>query len=286
MADQFNPVASSRHITPFPEVNADVRALVAGISAILGVQFVGMYLLGSLALGDFHPDSSDLDLLIVTTAALADEIVTALCDLHQRFDETASPWASRVDAVYLLHEALRERFPTAHRVPTLEWHGLLTLAPLEPGWPIQRYTLREYGIVVIGPDPRSLLDPVHPDDLRHASAGIVEEWHARAQRDPGWVAWLRASNNCAFVTLTLCRLLYTLDTGSVASKPAAAHWVEGTLTGTFSDLIRHATSGEPAKADRGAVADDELRVALAFLEYTHGPYQRWRASSTSDSHEP
>jgi hypothetical protein len=35
--------------------------------------------------------------------------------------------------------------------------------PLEPGWSVQRYTLREHGVVVAGPDLRELLGPVNPE---------------------------------------------------------------------------------------------------------------------------
>ena len=43
--------------TPYPEVNAILNVLLADVRAILGDQFVGFYLYGSLASGDFdsHP---------------------------------------------------------------------------------------------------------------------------------------------------------------------------------------------------------------------------------------
>jgi aminoglycoside adenylyltransferase-like protein len=162
---------------------------------------------------------------------------------HSRHGLLAAPLPSQLDVVYIPQEALRESFPTAARYPVLEWPGLLTLEPLESGWPIQRYTLREYGVVVSGPDPRLLLDPVHSDDLRQASAAIVERWRDQAHQDLEWIAWLREPANHRFIVLTLCRLLYTLETGSVASKPAAARWAEHTLPSRWTKLISHATTG-------------------------------------------
>jgi hypothetical protein len=43
--------------TPYPDVNAILNVLLAAVRAILGNQFVGFYLYGSLASGDFdsHP---------------------------------------------------------------------------------------------------------------------------------------------------------------------------------------------------------------------------------------
>jgi hypothetical protein len=47
---------------------------------------------------------------------------------------------------------------------------------LESGWIFQCYTLREHRVVVAGPDPRTLIDPVDPDEMRQAAAAIVGKW--------------------------------------------------------------------------------------------------------------
>jgi hypothetical protein len=44
-----------------PEVNSVLQKLLSGVRALLGDHFVGMYLDGSLAIGDFEPGKSDLD---------------------------------------------------------------------------------------------------------------------------------------------------------------------------------------------------------------------------------
>jgi hypothetical protein len=160
----------------------------------------------------------------------------------------------------------------------VEWPRLLALEQLETGWPIQRYTLREHGVVVRGPEPHSLLDPVNPDDLRQASAAIVERWRDQAHYDPDWPAWLREPENDTFVVLTLCRTLYTLETGSVASKPAAARWAEHTLASRWSKLVSRATTEQLAEDD---VLEIEVNDTLALLEYTYEQYRQWQASSSS-----
>ena len=52
MREPLNP-------TPYSDVNAVLHDFLANIQAIVGSHFVGMYVSGSLALGDFDPDSSD-----------------------------------------------------------------------------------------------------------------------------------------------------------------------------------------------------------------------------------
>ena len=52
--------------TPYAEVNAAVHQLFASLQAVLCEQLVGLYLGGSLALGDFNPRRSDIDFVAVT----------------------------------------------------------------------------------------------------------------------------------------------------------------------------------------------------------------------------
>jgi hypothetical protein len=278
MSDQFESPADSQPPTPYPEVNVALHELLMRLHTILSAQLRGMYLVGSLALGDFHPQRSDLDLIIVTVGMLAEEQFAGLQDLHRRFDQSASPWANRLDVIYIPQDALQESWPTGGRYPILEWDlGGLALEPLESGWPIQRYTLREYGVVVSGPDPSSLLEPVHPDDLRRASATIVKRWRDQAQTDSEWMDWVSEPANLTFVVLTLCRLLYTLETGSVASKPAAARWGERALRSRWTGLIGRAVTQLRTAAD---APEDAVNDALAFLGYTDQRYRQWQSSAS------
>jgi Domain of unknown function (DUF4111) len=283
MSDPHGSAAAHQPPTPHPDVNLEVADLLTSICAILGGQFAGMYLVGSLALGDFQPRESDLDLIIVTASALADEIIAALRELHQRFDHSAAVWAARVDAIYIPQGVVREASPTTARYLVLHWPEPLVLGNVESEWgsewPIWRHTLREHGVVVSGPSPRALLDPVHPDDLRRASARKVEEWRALAHGDPKWVAGLHERRTHTYVVMTLCRLLYTLDTGSVASKPVAARWAARGRATRWSKLIGRATT-EP-RTTAADVPEDAVHDALALLEYTDEQYRQWQATSTT-----
>src|SRR5215831_5264863 len=111
MSDHSESAATPQQTTPYPGVNTIVHDLLMNIHAILGPQLRGMYLVGSLALGDFHPKDSDLDLIIVTSDVLSDEAVEGLRDLHQRFDDSASAWARRFDVIYIPRDVLRDSSP-------------------------------------------------------------------------------------------------------------------------------------------------------------------------------
>ena len=73
--------------TPHAEVNAVLRELLPGLHAILGDQFVGMYLTGSLAAGDFDRNS-DVDFAVVTEDEMGGELFSALDALHRRVAAT------------------------------------------------------------------------------------------------------------------------------------------------------------------------------------------------------
>ena len=76
----------------------------------------------------------------------------------------------------------------------------------------------------MGPDPRTLIDPISPAQLRLAMRPMLDEW-ARAILDNPTILMRRGYQS--YVVLTMLRVLYTLAHGAVASKPAAARWGEG-----------------------------------------------------------
>src|SRR5690349_3138727 len=201
------------HLTPYADVNNALRDLLAGVQAILGAHFIGMYLTGSLALGDFDPHTSDIDLVIVTGAPLSTDLIDSLREMHARFDTSDSPWAGKVEAVYIPRDALWRATPGAATYLQVEQGRGLFVDQLESGWLVQCYILREHGVALAGPDPRTLIDPLDPAAMRRAVLPIPVIWLGLAYHDPAWLAWLRERGNQAFVVLALCRLLYTLDTG-------------------------------------------------------------------------
>jgi predicted nucleotidyltransferase len=81
-------------VSKHPEVNTVLQRLLSDVRAILGTRFLGMYISGSLAMGDFD-ESSDIDALVVTTDALPEEVVCALAEMHERLSATYPGWSLR-----------------------------------------------------------------------------------------------------------------------------------------------------------------------------------------------
>jgi predicted nucleotidyltransferase len=251
--------------TGYPAVNTTLHDILASVWVILGSQLRGMYLVGSLAGGDFDLNSSDLDIIVVTDGALSDDRVAALRDFHTRFGASDSPFAERLEAVYIPQDDLRRPASATTAYPQVERDRPFFVEPLEPGWSVQRYTLREHGVVIAGPAPRELLDPVNPDELRREGAIIVQTWLDQAVHDPTWLDWARPRPYFAFVVATLCRLLYTLKTGNVASKPAATRWAQQTLGNQWADFIARSWA---ARHEDGEPSTDDMDTLVALIRYT------------------
>lgn len=248
-------------LTPYHTVNAALAELRAGIAAALGAELVGLYVVGSLALGDFDLAASDIDYICVTEAAIDGARWSALAALHERFAAGSSPWANRLDAVYAPRAALNVDDTPAERYPTVEHGTGLEWAALESGWVFQRYSLREHGLVVVGPPPRTLVGVVDAAGMRAAVAAIAGRWHTQAGNDPEWLRWLAEPPNLRFVVATLCRMLFSLKTGRVASKPAALRWATAALP------PRYAALGARCLA-LPAASPDDVAAALGLIAYT------------------
>lgn len=251
--------------TPYPDVNAVANYFRSRVQAILGAQFVGMYLYGSLALGDFDPQHSDIDFIVVTAGDIDEASFAALRKLHDEFAAGVSPWSRRVEAAYIPQGALNHRTPTTARYPQLETERPLSREPLEIGWVFQRHSLREYGVVVAGPVPHTMIDPIDPGDMRQAVRAITDMWLNDLQHNPSWLDWVRERSAQAFVVLTLCRCLYALDRQTVASKPAAARWAQVALPERWLGLIERAQAG---RHQPGQAPVPDLAQTVALIRYT------------------
>ncbi len=261
-------VAAQRWPTPYPDVNVAVSGFLLGARDILGDHFRAMYLSGSLALGDFDAERSDIDFVVVTDSDLPDDLLLALRAMHDRFNASASPWATEVEAAYIPQNALRRYDPARARHPHIE-RGvgeILDMDQLGSDWIIQRFILREYGVVIAGPDPRTLIAPVSSRDLHQSVVTLMNSWWGPMREDPAPLHRPTIGYQ-SYAVLTMCRILYTLDTGTVVSKPVAARWARGITDGHWDTLIERALAWR--KDGRTVPSDDDVHETLALIQYTH-----------------
>lgn len=219
----------------FPDVEQLLADFVTGLTELLGDELVGIYLHGSLALGAFNPEPSDVDFLVATEPELSAEQVEALAALHLRLGE-------RLDGSYLPLDVFRRFDPNRVLHPHIEARGgRLQLDHHGGETVIYRYVLRKCGVVLLGPPPQSLIDPVDADQLRSAVRDLVVDWSVDDEAQFAEAGFRR------YMVQTMCRVRYTLACGDVASKPEAVDWGLRQLEPAWRDLIHRVARGEECR---------------------------------------
>jgi predicted nucleotidyltransferase len=253
------------HPTPYGELNAVLHELVTSVQSILGATFTGAYLQGSFAVGDFDTDS-DVDWLVVVEDDVSEAQLAALQTLHARIYDLPSTWAQHLDGSYLPKAVLKQPVPAGEQGLYLDNGSRELIRSSHDNTVVVRWTVREHGITLAGPDPQRLIDPVSARDLRHEVSVKMRAWADEVFADPD------AMNNRwyqPYAVLGYCRMLHTLQTGTVGSKPAAARWAKEALNSRWAPLIQRAWDErpDPSLKSRQPADPDDFQRTLEFIHY-------------------
>ncbi len=168
--------------------------------------------------GDFDPEISDIDVLVVLTDDVDDELFARLDSFHQRLELQFPIWAGRIELAYIAQDAL-QTFKT-QRSP------IAVISPGEPfnikdagiDWLINWYIIRDQSLICYGPHPHAVIASISQAEFRTAVRNQVAEWQ-------DWVVHTQDSRpSQAYTILTMCRALYAWVNGTRASKIVAANW--------------------------------------------------------------
>jgi hypothetical protein len=252
--------------TSYDDVNAILNEVLTGAQVILGDNFVGMYLDGSLASGDFNYETSDIDFVVATAREVSATQMAALVEMHGRIGKTDSKWAIQLEGAYIPLAALR-RYDTHNATHPYIDRGASNLRweHLDMDWVIHRHVLNTWGVTLAGPPSRSLIDPVTPDELRQATADLLAHWWAPMLDDP---THLEHDGSRAYAVMTMCRALYTWRHGDVVSKPAAGRWALAHLDERWAALIERAMSWQNGRP-MGDVPETQAFIRFTY-EYSRG----------------
>jgi len=232
--------------TPFDDLNQLLVELVAGAREVLGDSFFGAYLQGSFAVGDADAHS-DVDFIVVTKDDVTPEQQAELQALHQTLYALPTSWAQHLEGSYIPRKVLRR--PDPERRPLLYLDNGATEFALDnhDNTAIVRWLLREHGVVLAGPDPRELVDPITADDLRAEMHWALGLWQT-------WFQTVGSINRRALAVAVLshARILHTLAIGEVSSKRTAGEWALHALDPEWAPPDPLGTRRPPRPVDEGA----------------------------------
>ena len=194
--------------------------LAADLAKVLQDELLSLTPHGSWALGDFSPDRSDLDVLVVLATDPTAATQEALHETHVRLADDFPEWDGRVEVEYVSVEAINAVVQGAD-----ELHPLISVGGGEPFHEDQasrRYLLNWAAALqadrpLAGAAPstvlptieRRLLHQVVLEHVRTSARWMAEVQHPRA-------------GDQAYTVLTLCRAAEAVATGRQLSKLAAA----------------------------------------------------------------
>lgn len=204
----------------------------------------GLYLVGSVALGDFQRRHSNIDFIAVTALTLSAPAIDTLETVHRVLAQKPGP---ALDGFYIDRSNISLP-PDPSRILPFEWAGQFHRR--SAGFaanPVTWAIWRDHGITIRGPAPETLalsIDPAALIRFEQDNLGyywtdwVVTHWSGPA--DAALAAW---------GVLGVLRLAHVLATGRVASKTAAGRWALGHFASSWHPIIEEALAarrGKPA----------------------------------------
>jgi predicted nucleotidyltransferase len=248
--------------TAYPDINGMLEDLLARIQAILGQKLVGVYLYGSLVWGDFDPDISDIDLLVVIASELDDGEFSALDRMHLDVVGKRMRGEDRLEIAYVPVAALRTFKARASTIAIISPGEPFHLKEAGVDWLINWYTVQEQSVTLFGPAPTTLIDPISKEEYLRAVRRQVQDWGE-------WVYHGRDRPWQAYTILTMCRALYAVTHGRQASKRQAALWAQQELP-QWSPLIGDALAWRAAWRDDVADPEATFPETVRFVQFIIG----------------
>jgi len=222
-------------LTPYKDVSEILQFFPSGIAVIFGKNLTGIYLTGSLSYGAFHYDRSDIDITVILNNPISPAELEAIKSLHKQIETKFNKRAKRLDCTYTPLEMLPSILPPKKPRPWY-WGGegiLYEEAPYGNEWIINNYLLYNYSIPQFGPDFKELTSQIEIEEVQKASIrDLFTEWEPKITCKE----WLDDSHNESYLTLNLCRILYTVMCKSAGSKDTATSWVKSKYV-AWADLI-------------------------------------------------
>jgi hypothetical protein len=226
----------------------------------------GLYLTGSIALGDYKPDQSDVDFVAVTQGSLVPDDLDRLEQVHRDLQaKIPRPWFS---GVYVTWDDLQSD-PTQLRDVPFHLEGEFKPSGGFDANPVTWLTLRNYPVAVRGPGALSVWhDPA-----------VIRQW-ALDNLNSYWQSWVSHNRRLAgrgvamLIDWSVCwcvsgvpRLHFTLSSGDVTSKSGACRYALSRFPERWHPIVAEALalrSGEPSQG-LGPLA--RRRQALDFAQF-------------------
>ncbi len=247
-----------------PELEAVLANLVEQLQTILADNLLAVYLSGSIALGDWD-DASDVDFMVVLKDELDLAQLPALQAMHAEMYALPSIWARHLEGSYISQVLVRHADPAKTPLWYLDNGRSHLILSTHDNELVMRWTVREAGITLFGPEPTSLIAPIDAAELRQEIRNTMHDWAGAmdAQQYAMTNQWVQA-----FTVVSYCRMLHSLATGRIGSKRAGVTWALTNLEPQWHRLIEKAWANRPNPSLKYRTPADQTLVTetLDFIK--------------------
>ena len=183
-------------------------------------------------LGDFDPEVSDIDLVAALTSEIDDKEFKELENMHAKLVQKYKPWHDRIEVCYVTTAALKKVKASTDNIVNISPGEPLHHIKLKPVWLTNWYLIREQGLTLFGPSPKTIIQPISKPEFIQSVKDHARSWNK-------WVRNMRTRSAQAYSILTMCRALHTYTKGNQTSKKKAALWTQRKLP-QWAGIIQNA----------------------------------------------
>jgi len=226
---------------PYPELRDVLNMFVDEISAELRENLVGIYLVGSIASGDFDLDS-DVDFLVVTNTELTEANMKALQDIQIKIHGFDCYPAKHLEGSYISISDLNDWSTVGQKKLYYFDNGSTAYEQSihDNQWHV-RWILRERGITLVGQKPETILKSIPLNEMfseiKTTMLQVMKLFEDEINRP---LSFFNSKFGQSFAVLTYCRMLHTLHTGTVQSKKAGVKWAKQFVEPKWVNIIDQA----------------------------------------------
>jgi len=250
------------------EVKQQIQNVAGGLSALLGTNLLGLYLHGSLVLGAFDVNSSDIDMIGVVehSTSLAERVAVGSlllsidhkpCPIEVKLiiKEGLIPWHFPPPCHFFYSEYwtwLYQRFASGEDLS----HILLSGHPDEYDRDLaaEIKLINQCGVCVYGLPAPELFPDVPEEDYWDAISDGIDDFYVESDNP----------SQSSFLILTLCRTFMYRQTGVILSKHVAASRALEILPDKYHPIISNALYNKYGLGRKAAYTAED---ALSFKSY-------------------
>lgn len=196
-------------------------------------KITAIYIHGSIVTENFRAKSSDIDYLVLLSNELDEIEVETLKEIHRSLVSKHGHWGKKLEGSYVLRsEVLNENPPLKPRLYYNDMFLRYEVYGLE--WIFEQYILKNYGVAIYETDSKVFFKEISPDTIKEASMNLLmREWLPKIKNtDYNWT-----NEYLVYGVLSVCRLIYSIETGSIKSKLDSASYVSS-IYDEYAEVIK------------------------------------------------